>query len=62
MLRWINSGLVQTIKTFGGHNRVPLEEIERMKKQLNVEMFSFELEHPVFETSRRSGFLNYERK
>jgi excisionase family DNA binding protein len=57
VLRWIGSGLLQTIKTFGGHNRISLEELERTKKQLNLGTFGFELEYSVFETSRRSGIV-----
>jgi len=57
VLRWIGAGLLQTTKTFGGHNRISLEEVDRMRRQLNLEIFGFELDSPIFEASRRSGIL-----
>lgn len=36
--RWIQEGKLQTIKTLGGHNRIPKGEIERLR---NAHLTSF---------------------
>jgi excisionase family DNA binding protein len=36
-LRWITEGKVKTVKTVGGHNRVPLQEVKRLKKELGFD-------------------------
>jgi excisionase family DNA binding protein len=37
VLAWINKGVVKVSKTIGGHNRISIEEVERLKKKMGLE-------------------------
>jgi excisionase family DNA binding protein len=36
--KWIASGKIRSVKTPGGHNRIPLDEVERFKKEIGCDL------------------------
>ena len=37
IIKWIKEGHLKTIKTPGGHRRIPAEEINRVWNEMNIE-------------------------